>query len=181
MMRTSQIVNIPLPKKTISETLKILYIGSSWMQDNAALVRNVALASGLNVKVGNWYRGSCSYQDILTYWESSTDSLTVFEANGTNTSLNNCAVRTAVTSDSWDIIVLANSANNSFDWSTYGQYYKDVLRLVKMYASQATIATYQGWVFQTNMNQSQWNISLDRKSTRLNSSHSGESRMPSSA
>lgn len=161
MMRQPQIKNIPLPRKQLTETLKILYVGSSWMQDNAVLVRNVALASGLNVKVGNWYKGSCSYQDLLTSWEAATQTLTIFEADGTNSYISNCAVKTAITNDNWDIIVMANSANNSFDWTTYGQYYKDFLRLVKMYASQATIATYQGWVFQTGMNQSRWDISLE--------------------
>ena len=46
--------------------------------------------------------------------------------------------------------------------------YKPKKETVKLYKALKTHATYRDW-------------ETDRKSTRLNSSHSGESRMPSSA
>ena len=54
----------------------------------------------------------------------------------------------------------------------------DVEEIVKREGYQALVLSVDNWY---NMSITKAQIHKDRKSTRLNSSHSGESRMPSSA
>lgn len=142
-----QIVNIPLPKKTIDDECNILYIGSSWMQDNWALVAATAKASNIKANVYDWYKGSANFEDLLDNWETSTVQLVGILNDGSKDYKENCSIKDAVTYKKWDIIVIANGANASESWDNFTNAPKFV-RLVKMYSPQSTFATYYGWVYE---------------------------------
>lgn len=145
---TPFIINNPLPYKSTDEELSILYIGSSWMQDNCTLIGELCNNIGIKVRTANWYRGSVTFQQMLDeYWESASQSLIIKNSDLSKEVVNNCSVKNALQYDNWDIVVIANGAATSFNWDDYSHNGLEFVRKCKTLAPQATLATYQGWIF----------------------------------
>jgi len=153
---SSQIKNIHICRKSLDDECNILYVGSSWMQDNFDLVQEVATGSGIKANVYNWYLGSATFDDLLANWESSTITMIGKRHNSFKDYVQNCSIKSAIEYKQWDVIVIANGAAASASWSNFANGFK-FLRLVKMYAPQATLATYYGWVPLSQIGtQSEW-------------------------
>ena len=147
-----QILNPELPKKASTDLLRILFIGSSWLQDTAALVRDVAKASSLNVRVGNVYKTAMGYQeDVANYNNNVTTGIEyfLFHEDGSSdthtTGMQN--IKSIVTGETWDIIVIQQDAYSSFTWSTYQPYMKQWISLLKRDATNpnVVIAMNHAW------------------------------------
>lgn len=152
-----QIINNPLPKKSLSEGLSILYIGSSFMKDSYFGVAETCFAQGLKITTGNYFKSACTFEDLLDRWEASEYTLAVKhpeinESTGRlrQTLYANCPVKEVLTKIQWDVIVIANGAATSTDWSQYSDKAAEFIRRVRMVSPYSTIANYQAWKYRDN-------------------------------
>jgi len=132
-----QIINPSLPKKTISETLKVLSIGSSYLQDVTSLITDVAIQSGVKVYHHNIYKAGMPYEEeVLNYNNlisnfNVNDSIKGFQHSiwnpdvapwfetYTNTESTGNTIRQILMSKEWDVILIQQGAFQSFVWQNF--------------------------------------------------------------
>ncbi|MDA3926092.1 MAG: DUF4886 domain-containing protein [Kiritimatiellae bacterium] len=145
-----QIKNPPLPQldKT-KDVLDVLVMGSSWSVDQASLIRDVALASGIHLNVGSAYYSGVPYVNLNKFWAENTPthSYQFWDSDGNPVVKTTPTLKEIVESREWDVIVIGNSAANSPRWSTYQPHMRQWIRTIKMHATNPNmvLATYMGW------------------------------------
>ena len=126
-------------------SLKIIAIGNSFSEDSTRYLHQIAYADRLDIKVACLYRGGCSLEqhyynmlgDIKDY---------VFIQNGVSTGLP-ASIREGLTSDEWDIAVMQQVSNLSFDYATYQPYLNELGKYVRHYSPGAAQVINQTWAY----------------------------------
>ena len=142
--------NPPLPKldKTV-DVLDVLVMGSSWSVDQASLVRDVALASGIRLNVGSAFYPGVPYSKLNQFWAENTPTRTYrfWDSAGNPAVTSTPTLKEIVEQREWDIIVIGNSAYNGPRWSTYQPHMRKWIRMIKAHATnpKMVLATYMGW------------------------------------
>lgn len=144
-----QILNPALQKKTTNETTKILFIGSSFMLYTAKMVRDVALASGLPIQIGDIYHSAISLELLVSafnsgvmtgyeyhYWDE-IGSNVVIKTPSTTPAIE--SIKQILQSKEWDVIVIQQDANNSTQWSTFQPHLTNFISLLKQNATNPNV------------------------------------------
>jgi hypothetical protein len=145
-----QIRNAPLPRlKKETDVLDVLVMGSSWSVDQASLIRDVALASGIRLNVGSAYYSGVPYVKLNQFWAENapTHSYQFWDSEGHAPVKTKVPMKDIVEEREWDVIVIANSAHDGPRWKTYQPHMRKWLRTIKMHATNphVVMATYMGW------------------------------------
>lgn len=145
-----QIRNPPLPKMNKeTDVLDVLVMGSSWSVDQATLIRDVALASGIRLNVGSAFFPGVPYKDLNKFWDEDTPTHTYefWDSNGNPPVKSKPTLKEIVASREWDIILIGNSAADGPHWSTYQPHMRKWIRKIKMHATNLNMVmvTYMGW------------------------------------
>lgn len=126
-----QILNPVLPTLKNADEFKMLLIGSSWLNDTAAKVRDTALASGLKVEVGNIYMSGVRYDQIIAFFKNNTPcNYFHWDSVGSEMTLDQIPIKDVLMSH-WDVIVIQQSAKETFYWETYQPYMREWIQLLK--------------------------------------------------
>lgn len=143
-----QTINPPLPKLTLNQELKVLFIGSSWLNDAAKLVRDVAHASELKVNVGNIYMGGFTYGQMVQYFGDNTlCNYYEWDSDGSPMYSKQSTLQNAITLKNWDIIVIQQAARESFYFDTFTPCMRQWIDILKKTATNPNmfIAMNHAW------------------------------------
>ncbi len=145
-----QIKNPALPKlDKETDVLDVLVMGSSWSVDQASLIRDVALASGIRLNVGSAFYSGVPYDQLNKFWVENTPTMAYrfWDSAGNPEVKSTPIMKDIVAERQWDVIVIGNSAFNSPRWSTYQPHMRKWIRTIKMHATNPNmvLATYMGW------------------------------------
>ncbi len=145
-----QVRNPPLPKKhKETDVLDVLVMGSSWSVDQATLIRDVALASGIRLNVGSAFFPGVPYKNLNQFWEEDkpTHTYQFWDSDGNPPVKSTPTLKEIVESRTWDVILIGNSAADGPHWSTYQPHMRKWIRKIKMHATNPDMAlvTYMGW------------------------------------
>lgn len=128
-----QIRNNALPIKKAGETIKILFIGSSWGEDTYYLVPKVFAASGINAIIGGCLIPGGTFQMYVDAWRKNTHIQFRYSEYGADWIEAQVPFAHAlVEKQDWDIIVFQQNAADSFYWERYQPGMASLLEILKM-------------------------------------------------
>ncbi|WP_101690755.1 DUF4886 domain-containing protein [Dysgonomonas massiliensis] len=131
-MSSRQIINPSLPKLNIDDEIKILAIGSSWLNDTVIRLRDVAIASGLRVEVGNALSSGLSYQTIVDKFNNSElVDYTLWDSLGNPAVTSQNTISNIILSKSWDIVVIQQGAKDGFFLDSFQPYMSKWIHILK--------------------------------------------------
>lgn len=110
-----QVKNNPLPIKATTEEMNVLLIGSSYGVDSIDALADIGIAAGVKINTWNMYKSGGSVAQYLAQIESGATEITYYHDSDGTKGYYNKTVLQAVTGKAWDVIVLMNSANDSYN------------------------------------------------------------------
>ena len=144
------VCNPPLPKLDRNvDVLDVLVMGSSWSVDQASLIRDVALASGIRLNVGSAFYPGVPYSQLNKFWAENTPTKTYqfWDSAGHPAVTSTPTLKEIVQQREWDVIVIGNSAYHGPRWSTYQPHMRKWIKTIQLHATnpKMVLATYMGW------------------------------------
>ena len=126
--------------------MKVLSIGNSFSQDAHRYIHSIAKHNGVDIYTLNLFIGGCSLE---RHHKNMTEDNTIYETeiNGVATG-ELISIKDAVLSDDWDYISLQQVSSQSFDYSTYTPYLKDLFDYIKKLCPKAKILIHQTWAYE---------------------------------
>ena len=126
--------------------MKVLSIGNSFSQDAHRYIHSIAKHNGVDIYTLNLNIGGCSLE---RHHKNMTEDNKAYdmEVNGVPTG-EQTSIKDAVLSNDWDLISLQQASSQSFDYSTYTPYLKDLFDYIKNLCPNAKILMHQTWAYE---------------------------------
>ena len=126
--------------------MKVLSIGNSFSQDAQRYLHSIAKHNGVDIYTLNLNIGGCSLE---THYKNMSENNISYdtEINGVPTG-ERISIKDAVLSEEWDYITLQQASSQSFDYSTYQPYLKELFNQLKIYCQNAKILIHQTWAYE---------------------------------
>lgn len=134
-----QIKNNSLPSKAPNEPIKILFIGSSWMRDTWWYCNKVFQESEIPHTLGAFYYAGAGFHHWTHIFNNNIETEFFYSQNGSEWQKTNKTLEDGIKLESWDIIVLQQSAHYSFHWESYQPHLNNFVKIVSSLSSNNSV------------------------------------------
>lgn len=132
-----QIKNNPLPKKDISEPIKILCFGSSWFMDTWWYLNKITESLGINADLWCFYTGSARFDLWLNAYNGGTTVNCWRSTNGSDWTSSAQNFKNVLSQNDWDIIAFQQGARQARFWDDWHSW-SEITSMVKRHCNQNT-------------------------------------------
>ena len=141
---TPQIFNTPIPRKDLSESVKIVLFGSSWFSQTWWYLNKITKSAGINADFICFYDSGAPFSRWIDFYNNDTDCKCWTSQNGSDWTETKMTLKDALQREN-DIIGFQQGASSSVNWDNW-ECYKDLVGIVKKCCSpQTTIAFNATW------------------------------------
>jgi len=138
-----------------SKSFKVLAIGNSFSQDATEYLYHIAESYGIKeIKIGNLYIGGCSLE---THWNNADydrEDYTYYKNTTGTFQKSTSSIKSALSEEDWDIIVMQQVSGLSGVESSYQPYLNNLIDYINENKTNpyAKIAWHMTWAYQADSN-----------------------------
>ena len=159
-----QIINNPIYRRTVSESIKILCFGSSWFMDTWWYLNKIIQSAGINAELHCYYIGHSRFEEWIELYKndltpfsgseasrSASKSISVNGANWTVTTKNENYTAQLfrndwyndLVSEDWDIIAFQQGARQAPYWDLYWKNsWSELVKIIKTHCNPNTVIAF---------------------------------------
>ena len=134
--RCPQIINVPLQKKSNTDTLRILCFGSSWFMNTWWYLNKIIKSAGIDAELYCFYVGGTQFAEWIDKYKNDASALCYQSSNGSDWTSSNLGFKSVLSMGDWDIIAFQQGARQSIYWDLYWEpYWSDLVSIVKRHCN----------------------------------------------
>jgi hypothetical protein len=138
-----QVANFMPPKKELTNQIKILFIGSSWLINTYWYLNKITQAAGINALIKTAFIAGGSFSQWIDAYNNNTAVSGYSSENGSDWSANgNTVLSTLFAEQDWDIVCFQQGALVGRIWDNYEGYWKDWLSIIRRNINSKAILCY---------------------------------------
>lgn len=137
-----QVANFMPPKKELTDQIKILFIGSSWLINTYWYLNKITQAAGINAYIKTAFIAGGSFSQWIEAYNNSTSVAGYFSENGANWSDVNNTLESLFADQDWDIVCFQQGALVGRLWTNFEGYWKDWLSIIRRNINSKAILCY---------------------------------------
>lgn len=126
-----QILNNYVKRRDLSEPVKILFFGSSWLMNSYWYLNFMAKSVGINADISAFYAGGAPFSSWIDRYKNNTSLDCLKSSNGSNWTWNTVAFKDEL-KRGWDLIIFQQGYTYSLDYdNNWKPYLPELLSIVK--------------------------------------------------
>lgn len=137
-----QVANFMPPKKTLTEQINILFIGSSWLINTYWYLNKITQAAGINAYIETAFIAGGSFSQWIEAYNNDTQVSGYNSENGSNWLDVNNTLKTLFAKKDWDIVCFQQGALVGRLWTNFEGYWKDWLSIIRRNINSKAILCY---------------------------------------
>lgn len=137
-----QVANFMPPKKTLTEQINILFIGSSWLINTYWYLNKITQAAGINAYIETAFIAGSSFSRWIEAYNNDTQVSGYNSENGSNWLDVNNTLKTLFAKKDWDIVCFQQGALVGRLWTNFEGYWKDWLSIIRRNINSKAILCY---------------------------------------
>lgn len=137
-----QVANFMPPKKELTDQIKILFIGSSWLINTYWYLNKITQAAGINAYIETAFIAGGSFSQWIEAYNNSTQISGYKSENGSNWLDVQNTLTTLFAKKDWDIVCFQQGALVGRLWTNFEGYWKDWLSIIRRNINSKAILCY---------------------------------------
>lgn len=137
-----QVANFMPPKKELTDQIKILFIGSSWLINTYWYLNKITQAAGINAYIETAFIAGGSFSQWIEAYNNSTQINGYKSENGSDWLDVQNTLTTLFAKKDWDIVCFQQGALVSRLWTNFEGYWKDWLSIIRRNINSKVILCY---------------------------------------
>jgi hypothetical protein len=137
-----QVANFMPPKKTLTEQINILFIGSSWLINTYWYLNKITQAAGINAYIETAFIAGGSFSRWIEAYNNDAQVPGYSSENGSNWLDVSNTLKSLFAKKDWDIVCFQQGALVGRIWTNFEGYWKDWLSIIRRNINSKAILCY---------------------------------------